>query len=369
MNSRKMIHTLAGTLAALSVLIADTARAEEEKVLNVYNWSDYVAEDTISNFEERTGIKVNYDVFDSNEVLEAKLLAGNTGYDIVVPSASFMERQIKAGVFRKLDRSALTNWDNLDPGIMARVALHDPDNAHSLPLMWGTTGIGYNEAMVAKALPDAPVNSYAMLFDPDVISKLASCGVTLLDSPTEVFSAALVYLGKDPNSEDLEDLKAAEEVLAKIRPHIRYIHSSQQINDLANGEICVAMGWSGDIMIAADRAEEADNGIEISYSIPEEGTIIWFDMLAIPSDAPHPGNAHLFINYLLEPQVIADVTDYVYYANPNLASTPLVDEEITGDPGIYPTDEVQAKLFPDLAHSSRFTRTQTRAWTRFKTGQ
>ena len=369
MNSRKMIHTLAGTLAALSVLIANTARAEEEKVLNVYNWSDYVAEDTISNFEERTGIKVNYDVFDSNEVLEAKLLAGNTGYDIVVPSASFMERQIKAGVFRKLDRSALTNWDNLDPGIMARVALHDPDNAHSLPLMWGTTGIGYNEAMVAKALPDAPVNSYAMLFDPDVISKLASCGVTLLDSPTEVFSAALVYLGKDPNSEDLEDLKAAEEVLAKIRPHIRYIHSSQQINDLANGEICVAMGWSGDIMIAADRAEEADNGIEISYSIPEEGTIIWFDMLAIPSDAPHPGNAHLFINYLLEPQVIADVTDYVYYANPNLASTPLVDEEITGDPGIYPTDEVQAKLFPDLAHSSRFTRTQTRAWTRFKTGQ
>lgn len=369
MPSRQSNKTLIGTLAALSILSVSSASAEEEQVLNVYNWSDYVAEDTISNFEERTGIKVNYDVFDSNEVLEAKLLAGNTGYDIVVPSASFMERQIKAGVFRKLDRPALTNWDNLDPEIMARVALHDPDNAHSLPLMWGTTGIGYNDAMVAKALPDAPVDSYAMLFDPDVISKLASCGVTLLDSPTEVFSAALVYLGKDPNSEDLEDLKAAEEVLSKIRPHIRYIHSSQQINDLANGEICVAMGWSGDIMIAADRAEEADNGIEIAYSIPEEGTIIWFDMLAIPSDAPHPGNAHLFINYLLEPQVIADITDYVYYANPNRASMPLVDVEIADDPGIYPTDAVKAKLFPDLAHSSRFTRTQTRAWTRFKTGQ
>jgi putrescine transport system substrate-binding protein len=368
MTSRRS-RGAAALLAVFALAFSAAASGEEEKVLNVYNWSDYIAEDTIANFEARTGIRVNYDVFDSNEVLEAKLLAGSTGYDIVVPSASFMERQIKAGVFRKLDRSALSNWDNLDPEIMARVALHDPDNAHSVPYMWGTTGIGYNEARVAELLPDAPVDSYAMLFDPEVVSKLASCGVTLLDSPTEVFSAALVYLGKDPNSEDLDDLEAAQAVLAKIRPHIRYIHSSQQINDLANGEICVAMGWSGDIMIAADRAAEAENGIEIAYSIPKEGTIIWFDMLAIPSDAPHPENAHRFIDYLLEPEVIAAITDYVYYANPNRASTALIDEEITGDPGIYPTDAVKAKLFPDLAHSARFTRVQTRAWTRFKTGQ
>ena len=369
MQMTKYAGRLATALAAAMLLAAGPATAEEEKVLNIYNWSDYIAEDTISNFEARTGIKVNYDVFDSNEVLEAKLLAGNTGYDIVVPSASFMERQIKAGVFQKLDKSALTNWGNLDPEIMGRVALHDPGNDYSLPLMWGTTGIGYNEAKVAAVLPDAPVDSYAMLFDPKIVSQLASCGVTLLDSPTEVFSAALVYLGKDPNSEDLDDLKAAEAVLAEIRPYIRYIHSSQQINDLANGEICVAMGWSGDIMIAADRADEAGNGIEIAYTIPKEGTIIWFDMLAIPSDAPHPQNAHLFINYILEPEVIAAITDYVYYANPNAASNEFIDEEITGDPGIYPTDEVKAKLFPDLAHSARFTRTQTRAWTRFKTGQ
>jgi putrescine transport system substrate-binding protein len=272
-------------------------------------------------------------------------------------------------VFQKLDRDSLTNWGNLDKEIMAQVALHDPDNAHAVPYMWGTTGIGYNEAMIEDVLPDAPVDSWELLFNPDVMAKLAECGVTFLDAPTEVFGAALAYLGRDPNSENADDLKAAEELLAKVRPYIRYIHSSQQINDLANGEICVAMGWSGDMFMAADRASEAENGVEISYSIPKEGTIIWFDMMAIPTDAPHPGNAHLFINYILEPEVIASITDYVWYANPNAASTELVDEEIISDPAIYPPDEVKAKLFPDKAHTARFTRTQTRAWTRFKTGQ
>jgi len=341
----------------------------EEPVLNVYNWSDYIAEDTIANFEERTGITVNYDVFDSNEVVEAKLLAGNTGYDIVVPTASFLERQIKAGVFQKLDRDKLSNWSNLDEDIMARVALHDPDNQYSAVYMWGTTGIGYNEGKVAEVFPDAPMDSWATLFDPEVISKLSECGVTLLDAPTEVVSAVLAYLGRDPNSETDEDLAAAEEVLMSIRPHIRYIHSSQQINDLANGEICVAMGWSGDMMIAADRASEAEGGIEIAYSIPKEGTVIWFDMLAVPSDAPHPNNAHLFINYLLEPEVIAAVSNYVFYANPNAASAEFVEAEILEDPGIYPPPEVKAKLYPDLAHSAEFTRKLTRTWTRFKTGQ
>ena len=341
----------------------------EEPVLNVYNWSDYIAEDTIANFEERTGITVNYDVFDSNEVVEAKLLAGNTGYDVVVPSASFLERQIKAGVFRKLDRDQLSNWSNLDADIMARVAKHDPDNQHAVVYMWGTTGIGYDEIKVAEVFPDAPTDSWAMLFDPEVIAKLSACGVTLLDAPTEAVSAALAYLGRDPNSEDLADLAAAEELLMGIRPYVRYIHSSQQINDLANGEICVAMGWSGDMMIAADRASEAENGIEIAYTIPKQGTVIWFDMLAIPNDAPHPNNAHMFINYLLEPEVAAAISNYVFYANPNAASVEFVEAEILEDPGIYPPDEVKAKLYPDLSHSAEYTRNLTRTWTRFKTGQ
>jgi len=341
----------------------------EEPVLNIYNWSDYIAEDTIANFEERTGITVNYDVFDSNEVVEAKLLAGNTGYDIVVPTASFLERQIKAGVFGKLDRDQLSNWSNLDGDIMARVGKHDPDNQHAAVYMWGTTGIGFDEVKVAEVFPDAPTDSWAMLFDPEVIAKLSACGVTLLDAPTEAVSAVLAYLGRDPNSEDLADLAAAEEVLMSIRPFVRYIHSSQQINDLANGEICVAMGWSGDMMIAADRASEAENGIEIAYSIPNQGTVIWFDMLAIPADAPHPNNAHLFINYLLEPEVAAAISNYVFYANPNSASVEFVEAEILEDPGIYPPDEVKAKLYPDLAHSAEYTRNLTRTWTRFKTGQ
>lgn len=341
----------------------------EEPVLNVYNWSDYIAEDTIANFEELTGIQVNYDVFDSNEVVEAKLLAGNTGYDIVVPSASFLERQIKAGVFRKLDRDQLSNWSNLDADIMARVGKHDPDNQYAAVYMWGTTGIGYNEGAVAELLPEAPTDSWAMLFDPETAEALSACGITLLDAPTEVVSAALAYLGRNPNSEDLADLAAAEELLMSIRPFVRYIHSSQQINDLANGEICVAHGYSGDMMIAADRAAEAENGIEIAYSIPKEGAVIWFDMLAIPSDAPHPNNAHAFINYLLQPEVIAEVSNYVFYANPNSASAEFVDEEVLSDPGIYPSDEVKAKLYPDLSHSAEYTRNLTRTWTRFKTGQ
>ncbi len=356
-----------GIVAAL--LVAGAAVADDEKVLNIYNWSDYIAEDTIANFEAETGIKVNYDVFDSNEVLEAKLLAGSTGYDLVVPSASFLERQIKAGVFQPLDKSVLTNYGNLDPEIMARVSMHDDNNLYSVPYMWGTTGFGYNADMVAKVLPDAPVDSFRMLFDPEVVSKLASCGVTLLDAPSEVFAAVLSYIGKDPNSEDPADLEAASAVLDKIRPYVRYIHSSQQINDLANGEICVAMGWSGDMMIAADRAAEAENGVEISYTIPEEGTIIWFDMLAIPNDAPHPENALAFIDYLLEPEVIAAVTNYVFYANPNAASLEFVDEEVKDDPGIYPPAEIMVKLFPDLVKTPRYDRLVTRAWTRFKTGQ
>ncbi len=357
-------------LAAVSALIAiPAANAEEEKVLNIYNWSDYIAEDTIENFEKRTGIKVNYDVFDSNEVLEAKLLAGNTGYDIVVPSASFLERQIKAGVFAKLDKGKLKNYGNLDEDILGRVAVHDADNAHAIPYMWGTTGFGYNVKMVEERMAGAPVGSWDMILKPEVVSNFADCGVTLLDAPTEAISAALNYLGRDPNSETRDDLKAAEELLMSVRPHIKYFHSSQNINDLANGDICIAMGWSGDMLIARDRAAEAEQGVEVAYTIPEEGALIWFDLMAVPADAPHPENAHLFLDYIMEPEVIAAVSDYVFYANGNKASTEFVDPEVKEDPGIYPPDEVKAKLFPDTVNSPKFDRLLTRAWTRIKTGK
>lgn len=341
----------------------------EEKILNVYNWSDYIAEDTIANFEAKTGIKVNYDVFDSNEVLEAKLLAGNTGYDIVVPTASFLERQIKAGLFTKLDKDQLKNYANLDKEILQRVDAHDPGNEYAIPYMWGTTGIGYNINKVKEALPDAPVDSWDMLFKPEVISKLQSCGVSMLDAPTEVYANLMGYLGKDPNSEAPEDMALFEEMMLKVRPYVKYFHSSQNINDLANGEICVAMGWSGDMLIARDRADEADQGVEIAYVIPKEGAVIWFDSLAIPSDAPHPQNAHLFMDYIMEPAVAAAISNYVYYANGNSASFDQIDKEVTEDPAIYPPAEVKAKLFPDLADSAKFTSALTRAWTKIKTGQ
>ncbi|MEE8250561.1 MAG: polyamine ABC transporter substrate-binding protein [Gemmatimonadales bacterium] len=353
----------------LSVGLPLAASAAEEKILNVYNWSDYIAEDTIKNFEERTGIKVNYDVFDSDEVLEAKLLAGSSGYDVVVPSASFMERQIQAGVFAKLDKGKLKNYGNLDKDILKRLGAHDPGNDHGVPYMWGTTGFGYNVKKVKEALPYAPTDSWDMLFNPDVVSKLKGCGVTLLDAPTEVYANLMGYLGRDPNSDKKEDVKLFETHMLKVRPYIKYFHSSQNINDLANGEICVSMGWSGDMLIARDRADEAEQGIEIAYVIPKEGAVIWFDSLAIPSDAPHQNNAHRFIDYIMEPEAAAAITNYVYYANGNSASLPFVDDEVKTDPGIYPSADVKANLFPDLADSPKFTRLLTRAWTRVKTGQ
>ena len=356
-----------GTLVA--VWLASNAIAAEERVLNVYNWSDYIAEDTISNFEERTGIDVNYDVFDSNEVLEAKLLAGNSGYDVVVPSASFMERQVKAGVFTKLDKSLLGNYGNLDEVILDRITAHDPGNEHAVPYMWGTTGFGYNVERVAEIMPGAPIGSWRMVFDLEVVSRLSACGVTLLDAPTEVFATFMRYDGRDPNSEEMDDIKRFEEHMLKIRPHIKYFHSSQNINDLANGEICVAMGWSGDMLTARDRAEEAGLGVKIAYTIPNEGTVIWFDTLAIPSDAPHPMNAHVFLDYIMEPKVAAAISNYVFYANGNKASLPHVTEDVRADPAIYPPEEIKVRLFPDLARSPKFTRLLTRSWTKVKTGR
>lgn len=343
--------------------------AAEEKVVNVYNWSDYIAEDTVANFEKETGIKVNYDMYDGNETLETKLLAGSSGYDVVVPSASFMERQIKTGVYQKLDKSKLPNLVNMDKEIMDRAALHDPGNEHSVDYMWGTTGIGYNADKIAKAVGNTPVDSWALVYDPKNAARLKGCGIALLDSPSEIVSTVFAYLGKDPNSQTPDDLAKAEATLMAIRPYIRYIHSSQYINDLANGEICVGVGYSGDILQARDRAEEAKSGIVIKYAVPKEGTIIWFDMLGIPKDAPHPGNAHAFINYIMRPEVAAAISNYVNYANGNAASLPMVDEGVRNDPGVYPPPEVKAKLFPDLSETEEFTRLLNRSWTRFRTGQ
>jgi putrescine transport system substrate-binding protein len=349
---------------------AATAPAStEEKVVNVYNWSDYIDPKTLEQFTAETGIKVNYDVFDSNEVLETKLLAGNTGYDVVVPSASFLERQIKAGVFRALDRSKIPNWDKLDTEVLQRVALHDPGNEHSVNFMWGTTGIGYNEGKVKKIDPNAPVDSFRMVFDPAVAAKFKDCGISVLDAPSEIVGVALAYLGKDPNSQSEADLKLAEDMLMKVRPYIRMIHSSNYIDALANGEICVAVGWSGDILQARDRAAEAGQGNVIKYSVPKEGTIIWFDMFAIPADAPHPDNAHAFIDFMNRPEIAAANSDFINYANGNSASFEKVSEEVRSDPGIFPSAEVKAKLFPDLAESAEFTRLLNRSWTRFTTGK
>ena len=348
---------------------AAAAAPAEEKVVNVYNWSDYIDPKMLEQFTAETGIKVNYDVFDSNEVLQTKLLAGNTGYDVVVPSASFLETQIKAGVFRKLDKSKLPNWSNLDQNLLLRIARHDPGNEYAVNHLWGTDAIGYNVKKVKAIDPAAPVDSWALILDPKWAAKFKGCGISVLDAPDEVVGVVLAYLGKDPNSENLDDLKAAEDVLMKIRPYIRMIHSSQYIDSLANGDICVAFGWSGDILMAKGRAEEAGQGVEIAMSVPKDGTIIWFDMYAIPADAPHPDNAHAFINFMMKPEVAAANSNFVHYASGNAAAVPLLDPGVRDDPGVYPPPEVMAKLFPNLARSPEFTRALNRTWTRFTTGK
>jgi putrescine transport system substrate-binding protein len=344
--------------------------AQEEKVLHIYNWTDYIAPDTISNFEKETGIKVTYDTFDSNEVLETKLLAGHTGYDVVVPSANFLERQIKAGVFLKLDKSKLPNFKNMDPDIMGRIAKHDPGNQYATDWQWGTTGIGYNVKKVKAALGENfKPDSWSLILDPANAKKLAKCGITMLDAPSEVVDSVLISLGKDPNSENPDDLKAAEAVLLKVRPYIKYFHSSSYIDDLANGEVCLSLGWSGDVFIAKGRAADAKNGVELEYYIPKEGAIMWFDTLAIPADAPHPGNAHKFLDFSMRPEVIAGVTNTVTYANGNLASLPFVHDDIKNNPNIYPTPEMRNKLYPHLAESQEYSRLLNRTWTTIKTGQ
>lgn len=365
MSLRVSLITLG--LLCLSACTEESAGPE----LRVYNWSDYIAPDTTARFETETGIRVIYDVFDSNEVLEAKLLSGASGYDIVVPTSDFMGRQIIAGVFQPLDRERLPNYRHLDPELMELVASFDPGNRFGVPYLWGTTGIGYNVEKLRAALGDeAPVDSLDLLFKPEYASELADCGIAILDSPTEVFSSVLKYLGLDPNSRDPGDYEIrAKEVLDGIRPYVRYFHSSQYINDLANGDICLAFGWSGDILQARDRADEAGNDVKIAFSTPREGSLMWFDMLAIPAGSQSVEYAHRFIDFLMRPDVIAEITGYVKYANANATSTALLPEKITSDPGIYPPRALRERLYTGKVTPPRIDRVMTRVWTAVKTGR
>jgi len=355
--------------AALACALVAGAAQAQEKVVNVYNWSDYIDESILEDFEKETGIKVVYDVFDSNEVLETKLLAGGTGYDVVVPTGSFLARQIQAGVFQKLDKSKLPNLSNMWDVVEKRTVTYDPGNEYSINYMWGTTGLGYNEDMIKERMPDAPVTSWRMLFDPEVVSKFADCGIHVLDAPTELIPAALNYIGEDPDSKDPEVIAKTEDVLMAIRPYIQKFHSSEYINALANGDICLALGWSGDVLQARDRAAEAENNVTVNYVAPDEGALMWFDQMAIPSDAPHPENAHAFLNYIMDPQVMARASNYVYYANGNKASQEFLEEDVISDPAIYPTQAALETLYTTTPYPPRVQRTVTRLWTKVKSGQ
>jgi putrescine transport system substrate-binding protein len=359
---------LVGLLLTAAWMAAGTAAAE--RVVHVYNWSDYIAPDTLDRFRASTGIRAVYDVFDSNEVLETKLAAGRSGYDVVFPSMKpYGERMIRAAMLKPLDRARLPNLRNIDPAVLKVMAEADPGNRYLVPYMWGTTGIGYNTAKVKAALgPAAPVASWRLLFDPDAARRLAACGISILDDD-ESLAAMLLHLGRDPNSAKPADLDDAVAAYAKIRPHVRYFHSSKYIDALANGDLCVALGYSGDIVQARNRAIDARNGVDIAYAIPVEGASLWIDAMAVPKDAPHPDEAHAFIDFLMRPEIIAAISDKVAYANANAAATPLVSAAVRDDPGVYPTEAVKARLFTLKLLPESERRLRTRAWTRITTGR
>ncbi|MCA8909988.1 MAG: polyamine ABC transporter substrate-binding protein [Rhodospirillaceae bacterium] len=347
--------------------IGGTAAAQD--VVRVFNWSDYIDEDILTSFTEDTGIEVIYDVFDSNEVLETRLLAGNTGYDVVVPTASFMARQIEAGVFQPMERSLIPNAQYAWPEIDERVSRYDPGNVYGINYMWGTTGIGFVQELLDERMENAPVDSWSIVFDPEIASRFADCGIYWLDAPTEIFPSVLVYLGYDPNSTNPEELEAAAAAMEAVRPYIRRFHSSEYISALANGDICLAIGWSGDVLQARDRAAEAENGLTIDYRIPSEGAQMWFDMFAIPADAPDPDAARAFINYVMDPEVNAQAINYINYASGNVGAQEFVDPEVLADPAIFPNAETLANLFTVDPYDPQVQRLVNRLWTRVKSGQ
>lgn len=365
MKHRSLRFSLA---VAAAVLAAGTAFAQE-KVVHVYNWSDYIDPAILEEFTKETGIKVVYDVYDGNEVLETKLLAGNSGYDVVAPTSPFLARQIKAGVYQKLDKSKLPNIKNMWPEITTRLAQYDPSNEYAINYMWGTTGIGYNVAKIKAALgDDVKVDSWDILFKPENAAKLKSCGINILDASDETFAIAMNYIGKNPDSKETADLEAGGDVYKAIRPSVKTFNSSAYIDELANGDSCITIGWSGDILQAKTRAEEAKNGVEVNYVIPKEGTYIWMDSFAIPKDAKNVEEAHAFINYMMKPEVAAKASDYVQYANGNLASQAMMDEAVVKNPGVYPDAETMKKLFTISPYGPKEQRVLNRVWTQIKTG-
>lgn len=341
---------------------------DHEKVVNVYSWADYIAPDTVSNFEKETGIRVQYDVYDNNEILETKLLSGHSNYDVVVPTDVYFDRQRQAGVYRKLDKQALPNLANVDSEILRRMAVHDPGNLHAIPYMWSTTGLGYNIDMVARRLLGKIPDSWALLFDPRNAAKLKDCGILLVDSPLDVFDSAIIYLHRDPGRRDPQDVLAAAELLHAIRPFVRNIDPAP-IAPLASGDVCLELAWSGDVEAARNRAIENASGAHIAYLIPREGALTTIDMVAIPADAPHPHNAEIWLNYLLRPEVIAGISNYIKYPNGNAASLPLIDAAVRGDPAVYPDAETRARLVTSVPVPLNYSRLVARAWTRFRTGQ
>jgi putrescine transport system substrate-binding protein len=356
-------------LAAAALSLLPLAAAAQDDVVNVYNWSDYVGEGVLDDFTAETGIKVVYDVYDTMEMMEAKLLAGGAGYDVIVPTDRNLQRMIQAGVLQKLDKSKIPNLSHQWEKIRSELEAFDPGTEYSTNYMWGTTAIGYNVDKIAERMPDAPLDSWAMIFDPEVISKFEDCGVHLLDSPDDMIPAALNYLGLDPDTKSPEDIRKAGELLKSIRPYVQKFHSSEYINGLANGDICLAVGYSGDVLQARDRAAEADNNVTVEYSIPKEGAMIWLDSFAIPADAPHPDNAHAFINYMLRPDVAARNSNYVFYASGSKDAQAMIDAEVLEDPAVYPSDEALSHLYTTSISPPRVQREMTRVWTEVKTGQ
>ena len=362
------LHRLVASACAGLLCAAAGARAEEPPVVNVYNWADYIGSTTLEDFERETGIRVNYDTYESSEVVEAKLMAGSTGYDVVGHGGEYSARLIPLGIFRALDKDRLPSWKYLDPGVLQVLSGYDPGNVHAAPYMWGSTGFAYNVDMVRERIPDAPVGSGAMIFDPKFMAKLADCGVSFLDSPTDVIPMALVYLGHDANSTSPSHLRAAEELLKAVRPYVKYFSSARMLNDMPNREVCVAMSWSGDYATARSRAAEAGIEIDLAYTVPREGSIFWFDGLFIPADAPHPENAHRFIDFVLRPDVIAKITNETRYANAVPAARPFTEPEILADPAIYPTEDVIRLLQLNRSLPPKIERLRTRAFARVKAG-
>jgi putrescine transport system substrate-binding protein len=363
---QKSPHFLLALLIAL--MAVGNLQATEEKVLNFYNWADYIGPNTIADFEAETGIHVNYDIFDATAVVEAKLLAGKTGYDVVLHALRYSARLIPIGVFQPLQLEQLDNRRNLDPWVMEMLARNDPGNQHAIPYMWGTTGFMYNVDMVLERMPDAPIDSAAMMFEPEIMRHFADCGVTWLDEATTVIPLVMLYLGHDPHSIDADHLAEAEALLKSARPYVRYISSGMGLNDMGNKEICIAMTWSGDYTQAQNRADEAGIDIRLGYTAPREGTVLWFDNLLIPADAPHPQNAHLFLNFLMRPEVIAPISDVIGYGNANMASVPFVNPKLANDPAAWPPMEAREEWQAGLIYGPKEERLRSRAWSRVKSG-